>query len=91
MFCVDLQIVIITIIIIIIIIIIIQEGSISTKYLIYIYEMPGMDPAHRLPVLTGVCGNPQCGLKSVEYTLKQVMSVLSEQHTGSTLTHLLSR
>jgi len=54
MFCIDLRIVIITIIIIIIIIIIIQEETISTKYLIYIFEVPGMDPAHRLPIVTEV-------------------------------------
>lgn len=46
MFCIDLR--------IIITIIIIPEGTISTKYLIYIFEVPGTDPAHRLPVLTEV-------------------------------------
>jgi len=47
-FCIDFQIVIISIIIII------QEGIISKKYLIYIFEVPGTDPAHRLLVPTEV-------------------------------------
>jgi len=47
MFCIDLRIVFITIIII-------QEGTITKKYLIYIFEVPCTDPAHRLPVLTEV-------------------------------------
>jgi hypothetical protein len=46
MFCIELRIVIITIIIIII-----QEETISTKYLIYIFEVPGVDPAQRLKCL----------------------------------------
>jgi hypothetical protein len=45
MFFIDLRIVVITIIIV-------PEGTIPTKYLIYIFEVPGTDPAHRLPVLT---------------------------------------
>ena len=47
MFCIDLRIVIITIIII-------PEWTISTTYLIYIFEVPSTDPAYRLPILTEV-------------------------------------
>jgi uncharacterized integral membrane protein len=42
MFCIDLWIVII----IIIIIITIKEETISTNYLIYIFEVPGIDPVY---------------------------------------------